>query len=68
MTKLCGSMIGLMITGTAITSVRAEETPLPSVVILLADDLGYGDLGCFGHPTIRTPNLDRMATEGVKFT
>ena len=61
-------MIGLMIAGTAITSVRAEETPLPSIVILLADDLGYGDLGCFGHPTIRTPNLDRMATEGVKFT
>ena len=68
MRKLCGSMIGLMIAGAAIPSARAEETPLPSIVILLADDLGYGDLGCFGHPTIRTPNLDRMATEGVKFT
>jgi len=68
MRKRGGAMIGLMIAGTAITSVRAEETPLPSIVILLADDLGYGDLGCFGHPTIRTPNLDRMATEGVKFT
>lgn len=40
----------------------------PNLVIILADDLGYGDLGCYGHPSIRTPQLDRMASEGMRFT
>ncbi|MEZ6061053.1 MAG: sulfatase [Planctomycetaceae bacterium] len=40
----------------------------PNVVVIFCDDLGYGDLGCFGHPTIATPNLDQMAAEGQKWT
>lgn len=40
----------------------------PNFVVILADDLGYGDLGCYGSPTIRTPHLDRMALEGLRFT
>src|SRR5690349_9305278 len=40
----------------------------PNIIIILADDLGWGDLGCYGHPSIRTPNLDRLASEGMRFT
>lgn len=40
----------------------------PNIVYILSDDLGYGDLSCFGQATLRTPNLDRMAAEGMRFT
>ena len=40
----------------------------PNFVVILCDDLGYGDLGCYGHPHIRTPNLDRLATQGIRLT
>lgn len=40
----------------------------PNVIYILADDLGYGDLGCYGQQTLRTPNLDRLAAEGMRFT
>lgn len=40
----------------------------PNLLVFLADDLGYGDLSCYGHPFIRTPNLDRLAREGMLFT
>ena len=47
---------------------QEEPKRPPNVVVIFADDLGYGDLGCFGHPTIQTPNLDRMADEGLRLT
>src|SRR6478735_5025348 len=40
----------------------------PNVVLINADDLGYGDLGCYGHRVIRTPNLDKLASQGLRFT
>ncbi len=46
----------------------AQNAQPPNFIIIFTDDQGYGDLGCFGHPTIKTPNLDRMAAEGQKWT
>lgn len=46
----------------------AEATKPPNIVIIFADDFGYADIGCYGHPTIATPRLDRMAHEGMRFT
>jgi arylsulfatase A-like enzyme len=53
----------------AAPALPAQRAPArPNLVLIFADDLGYGDLSCYGHPTIRTPNLDRMAAEGMRFT
>ena len=43
-------------------------TRSPSFIVVMADDLGFGDIGCDGGEVIRTPNIDRMAAEGVRFT
>jgi arylsulfatase len=49
-------------------ALAAEPPSRPNVVVFLADDLGYGDLGCYGHPRIQTPNLDAFARQGVRLT
>jgi arylsulfatase A len=46
----------------------APAAERPNIVVILCDDLGYGDLGSYGNPTIRTPTLDRLVSEGVRFT
>ncbi|MEM0924881.1 MAG: arylsulfatase [Planctomycetota bacterium] len=50
------------------TSTGLGEAPRPNIIFILADDLGYGDLGCYGQKLIATPRLDQMASEGVRFT
>lgn len=47
---------------------KIVEQPLPNIVFILADDLGYGDLGTYGATLVNTPNIDRIAEEGMKFT
>ncbi|MCA9118135.1 MAG: sulfatase-like hydrolase/transferase, partial [Planctomycetaceae bacterium] len=46
----------------------AEPARQPNIIFIMADDLGYGDLGCYGQQQIQTPRLDALAKEGVRFT
>lgn len=59
--------ISLLLAGLTTAGALAQDRP-PNIVFILADDLGYGDLGCYGQKQIRTPRIDRLATEGVRFT
>lgn len=63
--------IGLGAAAAAVPGVFSKCSPRaakPNIVYILADDLGYGELGCYGQQKIKTPNIDRLAEEGVKFT
>ncbi|MCG6158123.1 arylsulfatase [Rubinisphaera margarita] len=50
------------------TTGKASDVRTPNIVFIMADDLGYGDLGCYGQKLIQTPHIDRLATEGIRFT
>lgn len=54
--------------GAVAGSLTAQSTRPPNIILIFADDLGYGDLACYGSKTNQTPHLDRMAQEGVRFT
>src|ERR1019366_6712455 len=46
----------------------ASRPGKPNIIFILADDIGYGDLGCYGAERVKTPNVDRIAREGIRFT
>jgi arylsulfatase A len=70
--KLAGwgtaSFAGLGAPGASNATAATAEKRRPNVVFILADDLGYADVGCYGQRKIRTPNIDRLAAEGMRFT
>ena len=58
----------LAVTGQLWAAETLIKPTRPNIIFIMADDLGYGDLGCYGQKTIKTPNIDRLAEEGMKFT
>ena len=58
-------MTGLLLVAAWIPALRAEQ---PNVVVIFIDDMGYADPSCFGNPVMKTPNIDRLADEGIKLT
>ncbi len=62
------TLVGALALMGAIDPVVAAPVAPPNIVLILADDLGYGDLGCYGHAKFKTPHLDRLATEGARLT
>ena len=63
---ICSAILVALLIGLSSFDAMADQRP--NIVIIFADDLGYGDLACFGHPDFKTPRLDRMAKEGARLT
>ena len=66
--SLCVGLVVLLARCGSSGESPAPEVPLPNIVLIFTDDQGYGDLGSYGHPTLRTPHLDRLALEGQRWT
>lgn len=63
---LCG--LGGMMLPLSLSAKKKQKEQKPNIIFIMCDDMGYGDLGCYGQPFIHTPNIDRMAEEGMRFT
>ncbi|HEY5912995.1 MAG TPA: arylsulfatase [Verrucomicrobiae bacterium] len=59
-------LLSLLVAGASVAASTGQDKP--NIIFIVGDDLGYGDIGCFGQTKIRTPNLDRLAAEGMRFT
>ncbi len=59
--------IGTMALATGMDEVFAQTPAPPNIVFIVADDLGYADVSCYGRPDLNTPNIDRIASRGVRF-
>jgi arylsulfatase A-like enzyme len=68
MTRAVPLALGVLTLVAPATGLSRADEKRANIVFIIADDLGYGDLGCYGQQKIRTPNLDRLAREGMRFT
>jgi arylsulfatase A-like enzyme len=59
---------GSLLMGSCTSNQKGQEKTKPNIIFIMADDLGYGDLGCYGQQLIETPNIDKLATNGMRFT
>jgi arylsulfatase A-like enzyme len=67
--RLCTLAISLAVAGQSAAEPSAPAAPThPNIVVIYADDLGYGDVSCYGATKVKTPNVDRLASEGLRFT
>jgi arylsulfatase A-like enzyme len=68
LTTVLGASLAMVALWLVTSDAQAADRRPPNIIFMLADDLGFGDLGCYGHREIKTPNLDRLAAEGSLFT
>lgn len=68
LSSLLFAVVSLLGCGSPEDPISTPEDRPPNIIFILADDLGYGDLGAYGQRAIHTPNIDRLATEGIRFT
>lgn len=61
-------LTGIAVASVPLSSFPAEKPQNPNIILIFMDDMGYGDLSCYGASQYKTPNLDRMATQGIRFT
>ncbi len=66
--RVCLAIVSLVSIVTVPAVAQEPKTKRPNIVIVLADDMGYGDLACYGNTVIKSPNLDKFATQGMRFT
>ncbi|MBN2271387.1 MAG: sulfatase-like hydrolase/transferase, partial [Sedimentisphaerales bacterium] len=65
---VAGGAAAMALPGCAMGRSKSAKAKLPNIIYIMADDMGYADLGCYGQKRIKTPNIDKLAEEGTRFT
>ena len=68
MDKILSLLLAVLPAMPVLAASTVNPSAKPNIIVMLADDLGYGDVGCYGATKISTPNIDRLSTQGLRFT